>query len=91
MTVYTPRAAVRVFRLFPSVALQLAASVRGNRPSSLLFADGQRSRWTEVRFISGSSPCLFAFADSISRAPLFGDATSPEPRSGFVSSQNSAV
>lgn len=70
MTVYTPRAAVRVFRLFPSVALQLAASVRGNRPSSLLFADGRQSRWTEVRFISGSSPCWFAFTDSISRAPV---------------------
>lgn len=72
MSVYTPRAAVRVFRLFPSVALQLAASVRGNRPSSLLFADGRRSRWTEVGFIPGSSPllvCVRRFYFSCSSRP----------------------
>lgn len=51
-----------------SVALQSTA-VGTNPPACYLQTDG-RSRWTEVGFISGSSACSFAFAGSISRAPV---------------------
>lgn len=51
-----------------SVAPQSTA-VGTDPPACYLQTEGW-SRWTEVGFISGSPLCLFAFAGSISRAPV---------------------